>query len=221
VGHGRPEPDPHGGAEQRAETAMITDSQRIMAPSCADADADGEAGGRSDQPDDGGLQQHRAEHLQAGGAKQPQHRELAGAAGDQHREGVPDDERANQQRNGREGQEGGAEPVEVALDLARLPGGERGGGHRLQPPGRQQAGDPVAYRVRAHPRGGAHPDLVDGVAAAEQALCRGGPSGIPPATPRAPHGIQGLRAASLEPAANSLLLAGNHQAGLVGEHDRL
>ena len=134
----------------------------------------GDAGGRGDQPHDGGLGQHRTEHLPAGRAEQPQQGHLAGAARDQHREGVPDDERADQQRHRRKGQQRRPEPVQVALDLVGLPGGERRGGDRLQPPGRQQPADPVAQHVRAHPRRGAHLDLVDGVAAAEQALRRGG-----------------------------------------------
>ena len=44
-----------------------------------------------------GLEQQAAHHLAPGGADGPQQGDLAGPLGDDHRERVPDDERADEQ----------------------------------------------------------------------------------------------------------------------------
>ena len=50
-----------------------------------------------DQADDQRLEQHRPTDLAAARAERPQQGELAGALGDEHRERVEDDERADEQ----------------------------------------------------------------------------------------------------------------------------
>jgi hypothetical protein len=179
-GHGGqradPEPYQHGPGRQHQpawrECVAQAAQQRPEADRRARAGDDPAGGG--DQPDHGRLAQDRAENLAAGRAQQPQQRDLAGAAGHQHRERVPDDEPAHQQRHRREHQQDRAEPVDIALHLVGLPRGQIGRGHRLQPPWGQHPRDPVAQHIGPHPGDTAQVHLVDGVAAAEQPLRCGG-----------------------------------------------
>ena len=55
-----------------------------------------------DHAEDQGLAGDGADDLRAGDAERPQQRELARALGDRDREGVEDDERADEQRRARE-----------------------------------------------------------------------------------------------------------------------
>ncbi len=80
------------------------------------ADAGGEADGRGDEPDDDGLEQHRPEHLTAAGTDGPHQRHLLAALGDEDREGVVDDERADEQGDDGEDQQEGVEEAHALLD---------------------------------------------------------------------------------------------------------
>ena len=82
---------------ERAEQRLEPDGE---------ADARDEADGRRDEADEHRLEQHRAEHLALPGADGAQQRELAAALGDDDREGVEDDERADEQRDDAEDRAG-------------------------------------------------------------------------------------------------------------------
>ena len=68
--------------------------------------AEAEADERGEEADDERLEDHRAEDLPPRGADRPQRRELARALGDGDREGVEDDERADEERDAGEDERG-------------------------------------------------------------------------------------------------------------------
>ena len=64
----------------------------------------------ANKPDDGRLRQGGHQHLFAAGAEGPEQGQFPGPLGDQDREGVEDDERADEQRDqGEDQQERGEE----------------------------------------------------------------------------------------------------------------
>ena len=87
------------------------------------AHAGRQADGRGDRADDHRLQQHRSQHLPAAGADGSEHRHLPHALGDDDREGVVDDEHADEQRDVGEGQEERVEEAHVLLERRLLVGG--------------------------------------------------------------------------------------------------
>ncbi|MGD0996921.1 MAG: hypothetical protein ABR941_01190 [Thermoleophilia bacterium] len=94
-----------------------------------DADAGGDAQERSDEAERTGLADHAGQHLAARGAQRAQHGELADALGDGDREGVEDDEGADDHGHPAEGQQDGSQNVAdgVADGLGRVGHGLRRG----------------------------------------------------------------------------------------------
>jgi hypothetical protein len=77
----------------------------------------GQADRGADESDADRLAEHQARHLPAARPDRAQQRQLAGALGDQHREGVEDDERADKYRHGGEDEQEDPEDVEEPPDL--------------------------------------------------------------------------------------------------------
>ena len=104
---------------------------------------------RADQPDRRRFEQHRGEDLPARGAERPQHAELRDPLGDRDREGVEDDEGADQHRDVAEDEQDRLQEAEVFADffgaavgafLRRLdPRRERQ--HFFDPPFQRRLGD--------------------------------------------------------------------------------
>ena len=76
---------------------------------------------RAQQPDHEAFDHDRAHDLLARGAERPQHPELARALRDGDREGVEDEEAADQQGDPTEHEKDDSEEAELVLDVLRLP----------------------------------------------------------------------------------------------------
>ena len=140
-----------------------------------------EPDGRRDQADQYRLEEHGTEHLFLRGADGPQERELAAALGDDDREGVEDDERADEQGNQTEDEQERVEEREVVLEVVLTLGGDvlaaehldvGGVGFALE--GGADVGDDLVLR---HPGVGLHVDGVELAGGAEDPRRRGGSEG--------------------------------------------
>ena len=130
---------------------------------------------RGDQPDDDGLEQHRAEHLAAAGADGPHQGHLLGALGDEDREGVVDDERADEQGDDGEDQQEGVEEAHVLLDVGLLLLGDLGAGQHLD----VRRARPAAMRLTSSVS--LTPSLGDDLDGVDLARARSGRPGRPSA----------------------------------------
>ena len=141
--------------------------QGVQARGHAGTEDDAE-GGRP-EPEDGGLEQEVAQDLAARRPDRTQQRDLPRALGDDHREGVPDHERPDEQRDPREGEEEHPDDLEAVGDgVGRLL--RRGGaGQRLHAVG-QGGRDACRQLGVVDVAGGAHDDLVEGARLAQHAL---------------------------------------------------
>ena len=81
-----------------------------------ETDAEAEAHERPREPDDQRLRHHRSDDLSPGTADRPQQTELPGALRDEDREGVEDDEAADEQPDAGEAEQRGVEEAEGLLD---------------------------------------------------------------------------------------------------------
>ncbi len=111
-------------------------------------DAETEADERSEKPDDERLEDHGAEDLPPRRADRPQRGELARALGDRDREGVEDDERADEERDAGEHEQEVAEDRRELVDLVHLLLGLRRRAHDL----RVCRAGPARSPRRARPR---------------------------------------------------------------------
>ena len=87
--------------------------------------AHGDADERRQHADDDRFAEHLAHHLALAGADRAQQRHLARALGDDDREGVVDDDGADDQGDEREDQQGDVEEAELLLDRVLILLGDR------------------------------------------------------------------------------------------------
>ena len=112
-------------------------------------------------PIDDGLEEDPAEHLSSGRADGAQQRDLAPPLRDQHVEGVPDDEGADQQGDPCEHQQHRGEDAHRISHGCGAVGGHLLTGHRFDAVG-QHRGDPACAATSAStPSAAQHVDLVD------------------------------------------------------------
>ncbi len=113
------------------------------------------------------LGEHRAAHLPAAGTHRAQQRELAGALGDEHREGVEDEEDRDEQRDEREREQERVDELERGLEPLGDVGAAllTGLGARIL---RHDCGDSRGERVLRDTRVGPHRDARDLVVRLEQ-----------------------------------------------------
>jgi hypothetical protein len=98
-------------------------------------DAADDTDGRGHEPDDERLGQNRPGDLLPAGAERPEQGEFPESLGHDDREGVENDERADEERDGGEGQQEGVEEAQCLLHVAGgLVGGEVAG-DRFDPVG--------------------------------------------------------------------------------------
>ena len=97
---------------------------------------------RGHEPEDGGLDEHGAEHLSPAGPHDPQQGQLPGALAHDDRERVEDREPADEQRDEGEDEECGREEPQRLVDAVGLLVGHGLPGHDLDPGG-QDLGDGV------------------------------------------------------------------------------
>ena len=76
--------------------------------------------GRAGDADDPCLEQHGFQHLRPARAQQSQRRQLPAALGEHDRERVVDDEDADEQRDGGEGEQEGVEESQVLVQIGLL-----------------------------------------------------------------------------------------------------
>ena len=129
-----------------------------------DGDAQREPQERADDAQRQPLADHRAHDLAARGAQRAQQRELAHPLGDGDREGVEDDERADEQRDPREGEQRRGQEAQALLDVAGLVAGLllAGADDRRAP---EVALERVAQRLGGDALAGRSLDLVEAVLA--------------------------------------------------------
>ena len=96
--------------------------------------------GRADQADDQRLEQHRPGDLRLGRAQRPEQGQFPGALRDDDREGVEDQEGADDQRDRGEHQQERGDERQSLLQLVLVLGGDLLVVERLEP-GRQRRGD--------------------------------------------------------------------------------
>ena len=82
-----------------------------------ESDPGAETEGRADQAERQPFDQHHAGDLPAAGAQRAQQAELSGAGGDEHREGVEDQEDADHHGDAGEAEQGVGDDVEEGADL--------------------------------------------------------------------------------------------------------
>lgn len=132
--HGDHDADDQGGQDgrrgddQRTGRDLRLEELHRGAHGHGEADAAGQADDRGDGADDGGLGEDRALDLAAVGADGAQQGQFPGALGDQHREGVVDEEDADEEGDTGEDQQALAHAGHGPLDELGLLGGEGGAG---------------------------------------------------------------------------------------------
>ena len=122
--------------------------------------AQAQADHRGNQPGDGRLAEHGAEHLAAARADDPQQGQLPGALPDDDRERVEDGEPADEQRDEREDQQRGGEEGQRLVDRAGALVHHGLPGDHLHAGG-QDLGDGLLHRGLAGARRGHHVDVVE------------------------------------------------------------
>ena len=113
--------------------------------------------------------EHRTEHLAPAGAHDPQQRQLPGPLAHDDREGVEDRERAHEQGDEGEDEQGGREEPQRLVDVVGLLVGHRLPGDHLDP-GRQDVGDGVLQARLVDSRLGQDVDGVEVADLSQQAL---------------------------------------------------
>ena len=181
--HGDEHPDGQG--EQRPSASRwpvrcVGISTPISFSSDADARGQPDAEHQTQTPPDTSPIECRPrrgprQHLTAGRPDRAQQRDLAPALRDQHVEGVPDDEGADQHRDAGEHQQHGREDAHRVAHGGGAVGGHLVPGQRLDPVGEHRR-DAVAELAGAHAVLGLHVDLVDHALPCRAAAGRSGRS---------------------------------------------
>lgn len=177
--HGDQDADAEGGDDgerrdhQRSGRDLSADQAHRGAQSGGEAEAQGEADDGRDQAHHGRFDQHRALDLAARGADGAQQCQLLGALGDQHGEGVGDQEDADEEGDAREGEQQLVEAAQGGLGLVGLLVRARLAGLGLGVLGQQRL-DGGQYLLVGGAGGGGDGDVPELARPQEQLLGDGG-----------------------------------------------